>query len=423
MERDLGIEGYLTTTPGLGGTIKASSDDFVVDEVSSPPLPAPDGPFAIARLRVRDWETNRLVRQLARTLHISRRRIGYAGTKDKRAVTTQLFSFEGVEPEVIAALRMKDVEVLETSRASRPLELGDLAGNRFRVLVRELRPSLADAAAVAAETTRQLRGAGGFPNFFGIQRFGSVRPVTHVVGRHLVRGEFHEAVETYVANPIEGEDPESFEVRAALEGSGDVKEALHDYPRNYTFEKAILNHLAAHPNDDLGALRALPLSLLIMFVHAYQSLLFNRILSERMRRGLPLREPVEGDRVLPADRHGLPDRERTIEVTADNLERAAARCREGKAWVSAVLYGAESTFAEGEMGEIERRTVEAEGLRPEDFIVPDLPRISSKGTRREILAPLRGLEAAVEGDGLHLNLELTRGAYATCLVREYTKAG
>ena len=228
---------------------------------------------------------------------------------------------------------------------------------------------------------------------------------------------------SYVANPIEGEDPESYDVRAALEASGDVKGALHDYPRNYTFEKAMLNHLAAHPNDDIGALRALPLSLLIMFVHAYQSFLYNRILSERMRRGLPIREPIEGDLVLPANRQGLLDRERTIEVVADNLERVAARCRAGKAWVSAVLYGSESTFAAGEMGEIERETIEAEGVRPEDFIIPDLPRISSRGTRREILAPIRQLRTALEEGVLRIDTELTRGAYATCLVREYSKDG
>ena len=375
MERDLGIEGYLTTTPGVDGTVKASAEDFVVEEVSTPPLRDADGRFTIARIRVREWETNRLVRQLARSLHISRRRIGYAGTKDKRALTTQLFSFDRVEPGAMASLRLQDVEILETFRASRPLELGDLMGNRFRIVIRGLRTTVAKASETVQETTRQLQAAGGFPNFFGIQRFGSVRPITHQVGRHIVRGEFREAVETYVANPIEGEDPESFEVRAALQASGDVNGALHDYPRNYTFEKAILNHLAVHPNDDVGALRALPLNLLMMFVHAYQSFLYNRILSERMRRGLPIHEPIEGDLVLPADRCGRPDRERVIEVSGDNLERVAARCREGKAWVSAVLYGAQSVLAEGEMGEIERKTIAEEALRPEDFIIPDLPRI------------------------------------------------
>src|SRR5438876_12205718 len=193
MERDVGIEGYLTSTPGLGGTIKASADDFVVDEISSPPTPAIDGRYTIVALRVRNWETNRLVRQLARTLHISRRRIGFAGTKDKRAITTQLFSFDDVRPEAIKALRLKDTEVVDVFRSDRGLEIGDLRGNRFRVVVRRLALPPEQAATAAAETARQLRVFGGFPNFFGVQRFGSVRPITHVVGRHIVRGEFREA--------------------------------------------------------------------------------------------------------------------------------------------------------------------------------------------------------------------------------------
>ena len=423
MERDLGIDGFLTTTPGVGGVLKATAEDFVVEEVSEDRVPDPDGAYTIARLRVREWETNRLVRQLARSLHISRRRIGFAGTKDKRAWTTQLFSFERVPPEAVRDLRLKDVDVLEAYTSSRPLEIGDLVGNGFRIIVRDLQLPSDEATRVVAETTRQLEAFRGFPNFFGVQRFGSVRPVTHQVGRQIVRGEFRKAVETYVANPIEGEDAESFEVRSALAESGDVKEALHNYPRAYTFEKAILSHLAVHPDDAVGALQVLPLNLLIMFVHAYQSFLYNLILSERMRRGLPVHEPIEGDLVLPADRRGLPDRERAIEVTADNRERVAERCRAGKAWVSAVLYGSETAFADGEMGEIERAVVAAEGVRPEDFIIPDIPRISSRGTRREILAPIRSIDARVAEGRLEVSVELTRGAYATCLLREYMKNG
>ncbi len=422
MERDVGIEGYLTSTPGLGGTIKTSADDFVVDEISSPPPPAIDGRYTVVALRVRNWETNRLVRELARALHISRRRIGFAGTKDKRALTTQLFSFENVPPEAIKTLRMKDLEVLDVSRSERPLEIGDLVGNRFQIVVRDLTVAADRVNSIAEETARQIRSFGGFPNFFGIQRFGSVRAITHVVGRHIVRGEFKEAVQTYVANPIEGEGSESYEVRAALRDTGDVHAALRSYPKSYGFEKAILNRLASSPDDYVGALQVLPFNLLLMFVHGYQSYLFNRVLSERLRRGLPIHEPVAGDLVLPADRRGLPDRDRTIDVTCDNLDRVADRCREGKAWVSAILFGSESEFAGGEVGQIEKAIVATEGLRPEDFIIPDIPRISSKGSRREILAPLHDFSIRPTAGELNLSFASSRGSYATCLVREFTKA-
>lgn len=420
---DLGISGFLTTTPGVGGVLKTTPDDFIVEESSSPPPRADDGAYAIATVRVRDWETNRLVRQLARSLRISRRRIGFAGTKDKRAVSVRAVSFEGVPTEDLSALRIQDVDILDVYRAAKGLEIGDLRGNRFRIVVRDLDVPQARAGPIVDETGRQVRAYGGFPNFFGVQRFGSVRPITHLVGRHIVRGEFRDAVDTYVANPIPGEGGESFDVRRELAATGDVRRALRMYPRAYTFEKAILNRLAERPEDHVGALRGLPFNLVMMFVHAYQSFLFNRILSERMRRGLPIHEPVVGDLVLPADRDGLPDRDRAIEVTCDNLDKVVARCRERKAWVSAILFGSRPQFAGGEPGEIEREVIAAESLRPEDFIIPDIPRISSKGTRREILAPVEDLDARVSDAALHLSVQLTRGAYATSLVREFTKAG
>jgi tRNA pseudouridine13 synthase len=421
MERDVGIVGYLTSTPGLGGRLKSTPEDFVVEEISAPPPQSAEGRYTIANVRVRNWETNRLIRAFARVLHISRRRIGFGGTKDKRAVTTQLFSFEGILPEAVSGLHIKEVDILEVFRSDKPLEIGDLAGNRFRIVVRDLAVDPTTAATTVEEIQRALRLAQGFPSFFGIQRFGSVRPITHLVGRHIVRGEFREAVETYVANPIEGEDPESFEVRSALQDTGDVQAALRSYPKSYGFEKAILNHLAANPGDFVGALQALPFNLLMMFVHGYQSYLFNRILSERMRRGIPIHEAVAGDLVLPPDPMGLPDRGRTIDVTCDNLERVAQRCHEGKAWVSAILFGSEAEFAGGEPGQIEKATIASEGVRKEDFIIPDIPRISSKGTRREILAPIRRLETEVRGADLHLSFDLSRGSYATSLVREFTK--
>src|SRR3972149_2915385 len=158
MEPEIGIQGYLTSTQGLGGTIKADATDFVVDEIPIPPPPAAEGAVTIATIRVRDWETNRLGRQLARSLRISRRRIGFAGTKDKRALSTRLLSFEGVPVDAVRALALKDVEILDAYGAARPLAIGDLLGNRFRIVVRDVDTG---PGAAGARDERQPRGCGG----------------------------------------------------------------------------------------------------------------------------------------------------------------------------------------------------------------------------------------------------------------------
>src|SRR3989441_1463388 len=419
-EAVVGISGYLTRGEGLGGRIKASAEDFVVDEISVDLPPSEAGRYTAARLRTRNWETNRLVRELARRLRISRKRIAFAGTKDRRAVTTQLFQIDA-PPGLLEGLRLKDVEVLQRFRTERRLEIGDLLGNRFHIIVRDIPLPREDIEARTGAIGRELRVAGGFPNFFGLQRFGSVRPITHVVGRHLVRGEIREAVMAYVANPIEGENPGAFAAREDLEATGDIAAALRRFPKEWGFEKAMLNALEARPEDFAGALQQLPLNLTILFVHGYQSYLFNRILSDRMRECLPIDEPVEGDVVLAARPDGRPDRDREIPVDSGNLAKVAAQCRAGKAFVSGVLFGSESEFAAGRPGEIEKRGVGSEDLRREDFVIPAIPRLSSKGTRRELLAPLRDL-ALEAGEGtLSMRFALTPGCYGTSLLREFMK--
>ena len=420
-ESPVGIVGYATSPRGIGGRIKAEPEDFVVEEVSSPPPKVEGARYTIATIRSRNWETNRLVREMSRRLAVSRRRISFAGTKDKRAVTTQLFCFE-VPEAAVRALRLSDVEILETYAADRRLELGDLRGNRFRVVVRDLAVPPQEAEATLAATAAQVEVLGGFPNFFGIQRFGSVRPVTHIVGRHIVRGEFKEAVDAYVANPIEGEGEAAYEARQELAATGDYGEALKAMPDVMSFEKAILNALVRRPGDYVGALQELPFNLLMMFVHGYQSYVFNRILSERMRRGLPLNEPVEGDLVLPLGKDGLLDRDRPLAVESTNIEKMRRQVRDGKASVSGALFGSDGILAAGPMGDIERSIVESEGLKPEDFVIPRMPRLSSRGTRRELVANVRGLRWSVEGTTAKLEFELSKGCYATSLLREFTKA-
>ena len=420
MEKDVGIETYLTATEGFGGSMKCDPEDFIVEEIPILPPRENGGRFTAALVRTRNWETNRLVRAMSRELMMSRKRISFAGTKDKRALTTQVFQFDA-PLEAVKTLRIKDVEILDAYETSRKVEIGDLKGNRFDIVIRRIEMPRERIRESATATASELAKSGGYPNFFGMQRFGSIRPITHVVGRHMVKGEFRAAVDAYVANPMEGEGEEAFEARTGLEQSGDYAEALKRYPDVMSFEKAMLNHLVARPDDHIGALNQLPFNLLMMFVHGYQSLMFNRILSERIRRGLPLSRPVEGDVLMAVDKRGLPDDGRFIPVTSGNIEKAARQVAGGMAFVTGVLFGSESGYAGGEMGEIERRVVESEGLSPEDFTIPAMPRLSSRGTRRPLSLPLPGMDITPMEGAVRMKFELLKGSYATMLLREFMK--
>lgn len=419
-ESDLGLETFLSgDIPGIGGKLRKTPEDFVVDEISINPQESPDGQFVIARVWHRNWEANRLARRLGSNLRIGRGSVGFAGTKDGRSVATQLMSFRASLDDVVA-LEIPDVRVLSAYRSNRAISIGDLIGNGFSIKVGDIAEGI-DVESICGQVSHRVEGIGGFPNFFGIQRFGSVRPITHQIGKDLVRGDFEGAVMRYVANPM-GNGSEGDDARRTLQETRDFRRAMAELPAKFTFERVMVAHLVERPDDYLGALRRLPRNLLMMFVHAYQSYMFNRMLSERMRRNLPIHEPVEGDFVLPLDKNGVPDQANPVDVTADNLEKARRNASEGKAFVSGVLYGAESAFAAGVMGEIEREVVEGEGLAPQDFQIVGLREASSKGSRRELLAPVKNLGIKIEEDGVRFDFSLNKGCYATCLLREFMKA-
>jgi len=420
-EADIGMRYYLSHYDGTGGRLKTEPRDFVVREISSPPPHAEDGRFTIARVTSTNWETNRLVGLLSRELGCSRERIGFAGTKDKRAVTTQLMSFE-CAPEELSRIDLRDVVIEEPYRAKRGMRIGDLLGNEFEISIRGCDMPASEIPGTLESVASDIARAGGFPNYFGVQRFGVVRPVTHIVGERIVRGDLEGAVRAYVSEPSEKESPDIIGARAAAADTEDYASVIGDVPKGMSFEKIMMEHLISHPGDHAGAIGAMPPNLQMMFVHAYQSYLFNLMLSERMSRGMPLDAPVPGDVVIPADSDGTPQHERPIIATEKNMDLVARQVRMGRAFVTITLFGSASSIPEGEMGDIERSVIEREGIRNEDFIVPDLPRCSSKGSRREILCPVRDLRYSADGDGYTVAFSLTKGNYATCLMREFMKS-
>ena len=167
---------------------------------------------------------------------------------------------------------------------------------------------------------------------------------------------------------------------------------------------------------------AMPTNLQMMFVHAYQSYLFNEMLSLRIQRGLPINMPVEGDVVIPLDPKGAPQHENPVMTTSKNVDLVARQVRAGRAFVTGALFGSETVLAEGEMGEIERKVIEDNGLEAQDFVIPGLPKCNSKGGRRELMCPVKDIASEFRDDGYTLRFSLPKGNYATCLMREFMKS-
>jgi len=372
---------YLSDTQGVGGRIKERPEDFIVEEINelgeasvlllrgqnAPMDPEGSGEFLWVVLEKRDWATVDAVNRISRVLKIPVKYVGFAGTKDKRAVTGQWISLRGVKWKDLRKLDLKDMAFHTPVYMKGRLRLGHLDANKFTI---------------------RIRGASGkiphvtwFPNYFAHQRFGSYRFVSHIVGRHIIRGEWEDAVRTYLTYASPYEPPETVAARKQLQKEwGDWKEALRYFPRRLRPERTILLALARGKSYE-SAIRSLHPRMFSLFIHAYQSYLFNVITSYRLEQGV---RKENGDILL----RGIP---------------------------TAMIPGYRSSFASGVQGEIERSVLEDEGVDLTAF--RPFKRFGADGGRRKILEKAQGY--VVRRDTVSFVLE--KGSYATALLREIMK--
>lgn len=218
-------------------TIKQQSADFIVKEISTI-IPQEQGRYSYFLLKKEQRNTLDVVKEISRRLHISEKQIGFAGSKDKHGITEQVISITGVSQERILGLKLDNTSVTFLGYGNTPLCLGDLSGNSFEIVVRNLPPEL---------KKEEITISDFMENYFDEQRFSSHNVV---VGKALLLKDFPEAIKHIRKDECE-------------------------------------RHLQEHPCDYVGALRRLPIRLLRMYINAFQSSLWNKTLAEYLRRHNP----------------------------------------------------------------------------------------------------------------------------------------
>ena len=272
---------YFTKAPGIGGRIRQRIEDFEVEEVAKD-IEDENGEYVLFWIEKFNWDTNKIIKEISKRLHISQKRIYVAGTKDKRAVTRQRICIWNVNEEDVKNLKIKDVNIYNIKRVRKKLRLGELEGNRFNVTIRNVSLKTEEIKKKVEKIFSELRS--GIPNLFGPQRFGEVRKLTHLVGLELLKGNFEKATNIYLCKIFENEPEDAKKAREFLLGNWGKRDyylkALNKFPRRLRYERSILDYLYKHPNDFAGAIRRLPKRLRKMFLNAVQSKIFNDLVIE-----------------------------------------------------------------------------------------------------------------------------------------------
>ncbi len=412
----LNVDTFITDYRGTNGVIRQSNEDFFVDEVPLQ-LPSGEGPNTWIHMQKNGRTTLDVVLDIARELHISRKRTGFAGMKDRSAITKQWLCISNITPEELPDFNeiLHNVKILEIKQNQKKLRMGQLKGNRFKINIRNTEDPAEDKE--IAENVLESLKVTGVPNYYGYQRFGEVRSTTHLVGKCLVEGDIKKAVDTYIGNPNEEEHNQPYESRK-LYDEGKLQEAYDLMPKSMRYEKSMIKELMIAQDkrgeivekDYIRAIESLPKPLKRMFVNAYESYLFNKIVNERAKIGI--NKYFDGDIIIDQDERWVHEiNEDTIEDDLNNF----------KLNPTAPLLGSKVPFAEGVQGEIERKVVEDENISKESFECPKTPKLGSHGVRRSIRFKIEDTNVEQLDDGISVEFFIPKGCYATAVLREIMK--
>ncbi|TDL29480.1 tRNA pseudouridine synthase D [Rickenella mellea] len=437
-------------------------------------------------------DTQDALSHLSRMLHASVKDLSVAGTKDKRGVTIQRVSLKRngktVEDvwklangqtgrrtmsEVLTQRGERGVRVSDLNYRKASLELGMLKGNMFVITLRNVCVESLETIDNALNSIKHK----GFINYYGMQRFGTASIPTHSIGLALLQSDWHKAV-SLILRHRPGEHPDVIAARDAWLLEGDLDKALELMPRRVVAERCILESYrkqGGETRNAMGALSTIPRNLRLMYVHAYQSYVWNAIVSERVRMHGAER-PVAGDLVF--DVEASPQDELLI---VDPTEGASAAKNSGneddrkpnksrKPWepqsvktlsvedvdsynifdVIMPLPGTDVAYPGGHLGDKYREFLRLDGLDPDDFTRKQKEYNLSGSYRKIIHRPgelswsvlrytdpdvplaqsdedkLLGFDPPVIDDAgkflaLQINMKLGTAAYATMALRELTK--
>lgn len=392
----------------LGGRIKERPEDFLVEEL---PLyePSGEGEHLYVGVQKQDVPHVELVSILSRHFDVPASAIGFAGMKDRRAVTRQTVSIHlpGREPAAVQ-LQHPLVTLLWMTRHANKLRRGHLAGNRFAIRIRGLDPLKATAVWSRMKELARI----GAPDLYGPQRFG-YRANNHLMGLHVLHARWQDALDELLG--VRGTPfPERQAERRQLYERGEFAQALELWGRNDHAERSALRCLVQGRSPERAVLSGGGI-VRDFWIAALQSAVFNRTVLRRIESNT-LGTLLDGDRAYH-HRSG-----RSFRIDASMLAEGSdvlPRLNAFELSPSGLMPGSDFGPAEGVPGEFERAACADFGIDHALFASGPL---APTGTRRPLRVPVTNpqCEGGFDEHGPYIRVafDLPAGAFATVVLQE-----
>ncbi len=390
--------------PGIGGVIRSQPEDFFVQEIPRDD-PTGEGEHVIAEIQKVGLTTIDLVRRIAKSLRVSDRDIGYAGLKDKHALTRQMISIRDVTMDDLQRIEIPGVTVMWAERHARKLRLGELRGNRFAIRVRQV-----DALhAIRARAILDVLSRRGCPNGFGPQRFG-IRQDNHLLGLCLLLNRPADLLNQWLGGtPSETDTADARAAREAF-SAGDLQTAHRLWPGGARSELSAIHALRRGASPEEVVARVEP-KITSIWLSALQSSLFNQVLSRRIDTIDTL---LDGDLAIHHDTE--------VVTRIDDAPSMQPLCEAFAVSPTGPLPGSRLDLPEREAGAIESGVFDSMGLNQAMFRESAVRLRAERRTLR-VRPTDTHVSAAVDEHGSSITLAFTlpAGSFATTLLAEVMK--
>ena len=385
LDSQIGIAVYSTQFLGIGGKIRVEPKDFQVTELISKKAQNSindQNGYAVYKLKKKKIDTNHALSGIFKQKGI---RLKSLGLKDASAVTEQ-FVCSGNKGRAIENLSTEKYSLEKIGFVKKPLSKKDMIGNHFKLKITGCRNGLS----AFTEYNKIL-------NFYGYQRFGSKRPVTHLIGKAILQRDFKKAISLILSFTSTYDSKENTEIREKLSDEENYEKYYDQVPFQMDIERMVLKEMIEH-GEPIRAIRIIPVSLRRFYVQAYQSFIFNQSLCAAFLDGENLFEAQPGD--VCFDSHGI------IGKYVKGLEQNLALPFVGYSYYKKTRFDFQIS-----------KILQQEEISPKDFFIKEMQEVSSEGGFRQ--AAIHCSNYSSKDDVVEFSL--SRGSFATILLREIMK--